>query len=323
MQTSGVDVGVGLDYWLKWHVPVCGLIMIIPALVALKLINSSSSSSSSSSLNDLWVPCWRNLSPRWLLLYRASAFVTMAFLLYQMVLFAGLFAFYFYTQWTFALVMLYFALGTIISARGCFMSSDKMQTASTEKDNLLRNGLQANTHNNNNLPKTINVCEADQGAGFLGSAFLIVYQMSAGASILTDLVFWCILMPMMSGKEFELTLVIGCIHSLNAVFLIIDSLLNALPFRWFGFNYFIIWTVTYAIFQWVLHACGFTWWPYPFLELATPWAPLWYLAIALIHIPCYGLYILIVKAKNAIFSKLFPRVFLRSHKGPSDHKKAA
>ncbi|XP_074315981.1 uncharacterized protein LOC141652424 isoform X2 [Silene latifolia] len=286
-ESGGVVVGVGLDYWLKWQVPVCALIMIIPAAVALKLITNNHHHhhhyhDGPLSMQDLWVPCWSNLNPKWLLVYRAFAFLTMSYLLYKMLLFAGLFAFYFYTQWTFTLVILYFAVATVVSARGCFMSSYKLQT-----------------------PK--------QEAGFLGSALLAIYQTSAGASILTDLVFWCILMPMMAGKDFQLTLVIVCIHSLNAVFLIIDSLLNALPFPWFGFNYFMLWTVTYALFQWVLHACGFPWWPYPFLELSTPWAPLWYLGIAVVHIPCYGLYILIVKAKNSILSRLFPRVFIRPH----------
>lgn len=51
-------------------------------------------------------------------------------------------------------------------------------------------------------------------------------------------------------------------------------------------------------------------WPYPFLELNTPWAPLWYFGMALVHIPCYGLYELLIKAKDQIFSRLFPQAFL-------------
>lgn len=214
------------------------------------------------------------------------------------------------------------------------MSSGKAQIKTGDKDKLLRNGLEESklpatsglqteetsranlqNHNNDGAPR--------HKARFLGHLMQIIYQTSAGASILTDLVFWCILVPMLSGKGFELTLLIGSIHTVNAVFLVIDSILNALEFEWFGFTYFILWSVTYTTFQWILHACGFTWWPYPFLELSTPWAPLWYLALAVIHVPCYGFYILLVKAKNSIFSKLFPRAFVRSHEQGWCNKKAA
>lgn len=312
----------GLGYFLKWQTPVCALIIVIPAAVAATLIKKRFRSSPEPlNFNHLWIPCWRKLHPRWLLLYRTLAFLTMAWLLYQIVLFSGLFAFYFYTQWTFALVMLYFVLGIIVSAQGCLKSSEKSHIETEENDTFLKDGLEnrksaatsqttersgTNLHNKHSSGD-----ELSQKVGFLGHLMHIVYQTSAGASVLTDLVFWTILVPMMAGKQFQLTLVIGSIHSVNAIFLAIDSLLNALSFEWFGFTYFVLWSATYVTFQWILHSCGFTWWPYPFLELATPWAPLWYLALALIHIPCYGVYILLVKAKDAMFSKLFPQSFVR------------
>lgn len=318
------EEAVGLAYFMKWQTPVCALIIAIPAGIAVNLVKKRLSKIEEPlNYSDLWVPCWRKLNPRWLLGYRVMAFLTMAWLLFQMALFSGLFAFYFYTQWTFALVMLYFAVGIIISAQGCLRSSEKSQTETGERDTFLINGSEdrksAATSNSrkersrNNLHKHNSDDEPFQKAGFLGSSMHIIYQTSAGASVLTDLVFWTILVPMMAGKQFELTLLIGSIHSVNAIFLAIDSLLNALPFEWFGLTYFMLWSITYVTFQWILHACGFTWWPYPFLELSTPWAPLWYLGLAVIHVPCYGVYILLVKAKNAIFSKLFPRAFVRSH----------
>lgn len=328
---------VGVDYWMKWQVPVCGLIIAIPAAVAIKSIKARTRNGGeeAQNLNDsllLWVPCWRKLSPKWLLLYRALAFISMAYLLYQMLLFSGLFGFYFYTQWTFTLVMVYFAIGTIVSAQGCLMSTDKASAENAEKDKFLKNGSKGNESGaalgsrrgkgSTNLQNHDSYDEARRGPGLLGSLMQIVYQTSAGASVLTDLVFWFILVPMMSGKQFELTLLIGCIHSLNAIFLVIDSLLNALPFQWFGFAYFVLWSVTYITFQWMLHACGFTWWPYPFLELSTPWAPLWYLGLAIIHVPCYAVYLVLVKAKNSIFSKLFPQTFVRTHEWKSQHRKA-
>lgn len=38
-----------------------------------------------------------------------------------------------------------------------------------------------------------------------------------------------------------------------------------------------------------------------------------YFCLGVIHIPCYGLYCLIVRAKNAILPELFPRAFLRPY----------
>ncbi|KAJ6723285.1 hypothetical protein OIU74_007784 [Salix koriyanagi] len=149
-------------------------------------------------------------------------------------------------------------------------------------------------------------------AGFWGYLMQIIYQTCAGAIVLTDIVFWCLIVPFLSNTHLGLNALMGCIHSFNAVFIVLDTLLNNLPFPWFRIAYFVQWSCIYAIFQWIIHACGFTWWPYTFLELDTPWAPLWYFLVAVIHIPCYGIYALIFKAKNTIFPRLFPRAFVRS-----------
>ncbi|KAL6225645.1 hypothetical protein ACLB2K_004494 [Fragaria x ananassa] len=80
-----------------------------------------------------------------------------------------------------------------------------------------------------------------------------------------------------------------------------------------GFAYFVLFSCLYITFQWTIHALGVDWWPYPFLELNTPWAPVCYFGLALVHIPCYWIYTLVVKAKCSIFTRLFPRAFVRLH----------
>ncbi|KAL3616985.1 hypothetical protein CASFOL_039379 [Castilleja foliolosa] len=117
--------------------------------------------------------------------------------------------------------------------------------------------------------------------GLLENLMQIIYQVCAGAVLLTDIVFWCLLLPFMIGENFQLTLIIGIVHSVNAVFLIIETALNRVR------------------------------WPYPFLDLSTPLAPLWYLALALVHIPCYGLYVLLTKAKHVSLPRMFPNAFVR------------
>ncbi|KAJ6955786.1 hypothetical protein NC652_007025 [Populus alba x Populus x berolinensis] len=187
-------------------------------------------------------------------------------------------------------------LGTVMSAYGCWVSL-KQPAVSEHGENsvFLKRDVEedgtttSTTYKEKKSGGTIKLrshCAEEairERAGFWGYLMQIIYQL------------------------------MGCMHSLNAVFLVLDTALNSLPFPWFRLAYFVQWSCLYVIFQWVIHACGFTWWPYPFLELNTPWAPLWYFAMAVIHIPCYGIYALIFKAKNTIFPRLFPRSFERSH----------
>lgn len=294
-----VEVG-GLQYWLQWQVLVCALIILLPAIISLKFIIAKNNNKPVTNTYHLWMPCWRNLHPIWLLFYRLFSFISMAYLLLQIVLAFGPFVFYFYTQWTFLLVTIYFALGSVISANGCWMQFKECSVPNQERDKFLKNDS-----------GTYNQMQLNQEAGFWGNLMQNIYQTCAGAVLLTDIVFWCLLLPFQTGDDFKLTLLIGCMHSLNAVFLVLDSALNSLQFSWHGLAYFVLWSLAYIVFQWVMHACCFSWWPYPFLELATPWAPMWYFGIALFHLPCYGLYVWLVKTKVSMLSKMFPHAFIR------------
>ncbi|XP_058083344.1 uncharacterized protein LOC131231229 isoform X2 [Magnolia sinica] len=310
----------GFGYWIRWQVPVCALIFIVPTAASMVLISKRKR----DRLNglDLWIPCWRKLHPLWLLIYRATAFVSMSWLLYQMVSVDGAFVFYFYTQWTFTLVIVYFALGTVISAHGCWMYSNHLME-NEESGGFLKTDSESKsttaTFRTNKIRGTIKVQsrhqqeEIERRAGFWGYLMQSIYQTCAGAAMLTDIVFWGLIVPFLSIEHFSLNMLMGCMHVLNALFLLLDTALNSMPFPWFRLAYFVLWSCLYVIFQWVLHACGFTWWPYPFLELSTPWAPLWYFCLALVHIPCYGFYAIIVKLKNSTFPRLFPHAYIKSY----------
>ncbi|XP_059659335.1 uncharacterized protein LOC132306110 isoform X2 [Cornus florida] len=209
--------------------------------------------------------------------------------------------------WCLCLLFLH-SVGTAISVRGCWRNSYSKKTLpkNGESDEFMKKDLGDSIK----LQSYYKQEDCDHKAGFWEYLMQAIYQTSAGAAILTDIVFWCILVPFLLGENFHLTLLIGCMHSLNAVFLLIDSAINSLPFPWYRLTYFVLWSVVYVIFHWLLHAFGFTnWWPYPFLDLSSPWAPLWYLGLGLVHIPCYGLYVLLMRAKNSIFSRMFPSAF--------------
>ena len=84
------------QYWVQWQVPVCAFIVAAPAVLALRFVKKLEAQPFNYA--DLWTPCWKNFSPVWLLYYRAFAFVCLAWMLYEMVVFAGAFCFFFYTQ---------------------------------------------------------------------------------------------------------------------------------------------------------------------------------------------------------------------------------
>ncbi|KAH0875580.1 hypothetical protein HID58_072942 [Brassica napus] len=98
----------------------------------------------------------------------------------------------------------------------------------------------------------------------------------AGAVLLTDGVFWFIIYPFLTSKDFSLNFFIVVMHSVNAVFLLGETFLNSLRFPLFRISYFVVWTGVFVLFQWIVHACVSFWWPYPFLDLSSPYAPLWY-----------------------------------------------
>ncbi|XP_047316652.1 uncharacterized protein LOC124920251 [Impatiens glandulifera] len=271
------------------------------------------------SSNQLWGSCWRGLHPAGLLLIRFASFLIMSGILTCDILTYDASVFIYYTEWTFALVIVYFAIATIVSAHGCMIYYSKKNSTENghtiEESNINAGAL---TFRAKELRATIKLQshyneEANQyRAGFGGYLMQIAYQICGGAVIMTDIVFWMVIVPFLKISHLQPNLLMGLMHSVNAVFLLIETCVNSLPFPWFRLSYFVLWSCIYVIFQWVVHACGLTVWPYPFLELSTPWAPLWYLCLAVVHIPCFGLFWLLEKGKNSFCGKLFPNAFVRS-----------
>ncbi|XP_022886811.1 uncharacterized protein LOC111402680 [Olea europaea var. sylvestris] len=98
-------------------------------------------------------------------------------------------------------------------------------------------------------------------------------------------------------------------HSLNAILLPGDTALNSSGFPWHRISFFMWLTAIYVVFQWILHAYVSIWWPYPILDLSLEDAPLWYLVVALAQIPCYAIFVLLVKIKHLVLSKWFPQSY--------------
>ncbi|KAJ6338650.1 hypothetical protein OIU76_008170 [Salix suchowensis] len=166
--------------------------------------------------------------------------------------------FIYYTEWTFMLIMIYFALGTVMSAYGCWVSFKQPAVSEHgEKSVFLKRDEEEDgtatsiTYKEKKSEGTIKLgihCAEEairERAGFWGYLMQIIYQTCAGAVILTDIIFWCVIVPFLSNSHLGLNALMGCMHSLNAVFLLIDTALNSL--------------VSIALLEVEFLLCDFTW----------------------------------------------------------------
>ncbi|XP_010533942.1 PREDICTED: uncharacterized protein LOC104809601 [Tarenaya hassleriana] len=319
-------------YWLNWRVFLCALVLLFPLTIAAILIwryegvkrrgrerrESQREPTGTVFEDEAWNTCLKGIHPTWLLAYRVFAFVAMSALLISNVVRDGGGIFYFYTEWTFTLVTLYFGYASSLSIYGCFFIHDKEDGRNMESytsTDAAEQGVYGLTAIDEavNISKASDTCEEvplRKTAGLWVYIFQVVFQTCAGAVVLTDIVFWLLLYPFTKGSK--LSFLAACMHSLNAVFLLGDTALNALRFPLFRIAYFVLWSVAFMMYQWIVHAFNNIWWPYQFLDLSSRYAPLWYLGVGVMHLPCYGLFALIFKLKNNLLQRLFPE----SYRGP-------
>ncbi|PRQ53984.1 hypothetical protein RchiOBHm_Chr2g0172561 [Rosa chinensis] len=311
-----------LSYWLNWRVLLCSIWVFTPMVGALLMICKYEDLEYLKSRrgetqrdvdkdfcgDEAWRPCLKVIHPLWLLAYRVTAFFLLLAILVAKVVISGGGIYYYYTQWTFTLLTIYFGLGSLLSIYGSFWYNKTrrmgmgVQHVGSDAENgpyvLLEheeNGLN-NQEENYVLPVAVKC----------SYVFQAIFQTNAGAVMLTDCVYWFIIFPFLTIKDYNLSLLTVTMHSVNAVLLLGDAMLNSLQVPFVRISLFVLWTGAFVIFQWIIHACVSIWWPYPFLDLSSPYAPVWYLMVGLMHIPCYALFALIVGSKRHLLSKWFP-----------------
>ncbi|KAB5521085.1 hypothetical protein DKX38_025404 [Salix brachista] len=289
-----------LNYWLNWRVLLCAIWVLTPVAVAFFLIRKYECLGSckgktqqevAHSLcgNQPWRSCLIHVHPLWLLAYRLISFSLLLAILIAKVSRNGFVMFYYYTQWTFTSVTIYFGFGSLLSIYGCYLYHKRGGAGFYEphvgRDNEqgyyipLPHGDRANVLEKRKSSEPPEETQSSQAASICSYLFQVIFQLTVS------------------------------MHSLNAVLLLGDTALNRLPFPWFRVSYFILWTGFFVIFQWIVHACVSIWWPYPFLDLSSKYAPIWYLLVAMMHIPSYGLFMLFVKIKHNLLTKWFPQSY--------------
>ncbi|KAI3713851.1 hypothetical protein L1987_72437 [Smallanthus sonchifolius] len=314
------------SYWLNWRFFLCALWIIISMIIISVLIikyevfTKKKTYKEDDELDEdpigilyedeTWRTSLKSLHPAWLLVYRLFAFGVMLALLVTNLIIEGADTLFFYTQWTFSLVTFYFGLASFHSIYGCYqywngIDDDSINNAIIDHE---RGTYMAPSEGLSSQSMPINppnhiLVNVRKTAGVWGYIFQIVFQTCSGAVGLTDSVFWFIIYPFLTPAEYNLNFLDVTMHSVNAVLLLIDIVLNRLRFPFFRLAYFGLWTCTFVIFQWIVHACVSMWWPYSFLDLSSPYAPIWYLGVGLIHLPAYGIFALIVRGKQLLLSR--------------------
>ncbi|CAA2997106.1 uncharacterized protein LOC111386302 [Olea europaea var. sylvestris] len=318
-------------YWLNWRFLLCAIWVLTSMLLASFLIWKYERSDNSKTErgetqqesprilrnDESWKPCLKEIHPLFLVIFRLIAFCLLLVSLSFDVAAHGGELFYYYTQWTFTLVTIYFGFGLLLSINGCLQHYKANSCSDYHVSEVVEQGLYEPlalgvNENGAKLQKRLECPEehhCSRTAGLCGYLFQILYQISAGAVTLTDGLYWTIIFPFLTIRDYELSFLTVVAHSLNAIVLLGDTALNSLGFPWYRISFFILWTATYVIFEWIIHAFVSIWWPYPILDLSFEYAPLWYLLVALLHIPCYGIFVLLVKVKHLVLSKRFPQSY--------------
>ncbi|GAA0148656.1 hypothetical protein LIER_08039 [Lithospermum erythrorhizon] len=317
-----------LSYWLNWRFLVCAIFVLIAMVVAAVLIWKHEGFGKSRkgkhedheeeivgtvNIDDCWKTSSESIHAGWLLGYRLIALCILVALLLSEAIVNGARIFYFYTEWTFTLITIYFGLASAFSVYGCLHHWKAVGDGRADFD-------KRDAERGNYMPPLEGVGVPDmlgtlnsrdephnpKAAGFGGYTLQILYQVCAGAVALTDIVYWLIIYPFLTNADYKLRFLVICMHTVNAVFFLGELVLNRLQFPLFRIAYFALWTSVFVIFQWIIHMCVSLWWPYPFLDLSSQYAPIWYLAVGLLHLPCYCMFPLILRAKQFCLSRFNP-----------------
>ncbi|KAL0692573.1 hypothetical protein Bca4012_059753 [Brassica carinata] len=252
------------DYWFNWRVLLCAVWVLSPMAVALFVIWKYEDSSVETQrrngddsehndvicVDDAWRPCFERIHPGWLLGFRVLALCFLLATNIARLALRGWRIYYYYTQWTYTLIAIYFGIGSVLSVYGCFQHKKQLRTRLTaDAEDGLRLPL------NGEKMVLLDESKASDSKALRSCVHLFqtIFQMSAGAAVLTDSIYWIVIFPFLSLQDYEMGFMTVNLHTSNLFLLLCDTTLNRLRFPLFRFAYFILWTGSFVIFQWTLH----------------------------------------------------------------------
>ncbi|WZZ06614.1 hypothetical protein YC2023_092535 [Brassica napus] len=211
------------SYWLNWRFFVCAIFILTSLFLSSFLIWKYEGPVKRKADDqrepvgvvyddETWNTCVARIHPNWLLGFRVFGFVVLLGLISGNAIADGASIFIFYTQLTFILVTIYF---------GVWLFFTLSCTADEELGSYRppMNGENSNVFKFSNGHERHNT-STRQVASTLGYIHQALYQTCGGAVLLTDGVFWFIIYPFLTSKDFSLSFFIVVMHSVNAVFLL-------------------------------------------------------------------------------------------------------
>ncbi|KAI8533667.1 hypothetical protein RHMOL_Rhmol10G0027100 [Rhododendron molle] len=207
-----------LGYWLNWRVGLCAIWVLAPMLIALYMICKYERSDQSDFEetvilhdktgvlynDDAWRPCLQEIHPFWLLAFRVTAFFLLLGTLILDVVVHGGGILYYYTQWTYILVTIYFGhykMGAASKFAGVGKDAEQglyVPLTYSEAAYKVREEKGLNFQKKNEYyPSLVVLCHA----------FQVIFQMCAGAVMLTDFVYWSIIFPFLTIKDYDMNYV--------------------------------------------------------------------------------------------------------------------
>ncbi|KAJ1687423.1 hypothetical protein LUZ63_018813 [Rhynchospora breviuscula] len=224
-----------LQYWINWRFLLCVVWVLCPMVAAAVLICKYEGPSHGPGVgvvysDESWRPCFKHLNPAWLLVYRLLSFFFLLSLLFLNFSVDGLDSLFYYTIWTFFLVTLYFAIGSVLSIHGCRQyrrwhgCTERRALIVPDSDSQLGTYVPPTIEGspyptNSNANSSYGTDQTQKGicfpqvaddreiAGFWGYLFQIIYQTNAGAVMITDCVFWFVIFPFRAMKDYDFNLV--------------------------------------------------------------------------------------------------------------------
>ncbi|WMV55807.1 hypothetical protein MTR67_049192 [Solanum verrucosum] len=183
------------SYWLTWNFLFLGLgVLVLVGIAALIIWKYEGSPKLGIQERDskkkkvgflykdeAWTTCHKSIHPAWLLAYRLIAFTFLLSMLSSDAYLNSTDIFFFYTQWTFSLVTIYFGLGSSLSIYGCIQYRKGVTCAKVCCIDEERNDSPT-LEKNASLPgvskdlSSIEETDVREPAGYLGYVFQIIFQ---------------------------------------------------------------------------------------------------------------------------------------------------
>jgi len=155
------------------------------------------------------------------------------------------------------------------------------------------NSSSNNDNDNNNVrnDKDADDHEAGNKTKFFVVTMWVMFEVCATMVFLVDIVVWTLLLPSL-GEEDRGKLLLNFssynVHGTNAVFMLVELLLNRFEFVFSHVLFVVGWALLYACWAWIYFDISGVW-IYFFVNTAQKTAPLWYLLLLVMHVLFFSL----------------------------------